>query len=159
MAAAPLILLGVSALMSASGSVKSAQASANASNYNAQVAEQNRAISASQGEAASQLETRQAEKQMGAAVAGYGASGVQMSEGSPADVLSNNARTATLNNLTTKYNYTLQGLGYQNQAALDRSNASYSSTAGYLSALGSLTGSAAQAYRYGSGGSAIPSLG
>jgi hypothetical protein len=71
---------------------------------------------------------------IGIMVASYGASGVQGSSGSPMDVVAQSVRMATLDNLTTQYNYKLRGLGYLNQVALDTANASNSSTAGNMNA-------------------------
>ena len=162
MAAAPLVLMAAGTALSAVSAIKQGQAQSNAANYNATVANQNAANAASQAAAASDLQTRQAEKQMGAEVAAYGAAGVDPSSGSPAEVLSNSAQMATLNNLTTQYNYKLQGIGYQDQANLDTSEASSATSASYLSAAGDIAGGVSKAYGQGmfsNGGSTIPQFG
>ena len=155
------ILLAASAVMAASSAVKQGQAASNAAEYNAKVAQQNQQIAAAQSVAASDVQQRDTEMKMGAAQAAYGASGVQMADGSPADVLAASARNAALNNLTLKYNYQLQGLGYQNQAALDTANASNSLQAGYMGAAGALLGGASKAWGAmpSGGGTAVPQFG
>jgi len=161
MAAVPIVLMAVSATMAAASAMKQSQAQTQAANYNATVATQNVNNAASQAAAASDLQSRQAERQMGAEVAAYGAAGVDPSQGSAQDVLSNSAQMATLNNLTTQYNYKLQGIGYQDQANLDVSEAKAGSSAGYLNAIGGVVGGASSGYRQGmfGNGPAIPQFG
>lgn len=137
-----------STIMTAVGAIHQAQAQAGAAEYNAQIAQQNSQIADAQSAAASDAQQRDSQRKIGAAMAAYGASGVQMSEGSPADVLAESARMATLDNLTLKYNYKLRGLGYQNQAALDYSNASNYRMAGQLGATAALLGGASKAAGY-----------
>jgi len=132
--------------ISAVGAIRQGQAQQNAMNYNVQVATQNQQIAASESEAAAGILKQQTEKQIGAATAAYGASGVDPSQGSASDVLQESARSATLNMLTTKYNYKLKGLGFQNQADLDKSNASNASSAAMLGALGTAFSGYSKAY-------------
>ncbi len=159
MAALPIILMAASTAMAAAGAIKQGQAAAGAANYNSQVAQQNASIADSQSIAASEAQSRDAQRRIGAATAAYGASGVQMSDGSPADVLADSARSAALDNLTLKYNYGLKRIGALDQAGLDSANSKNASAAGYLSAMGSVMGGGAQTYRYAMGGSQIPSFG
>ena len=68
---------------------------------------------------------------------------------------------ATLNNLTTQYNYKLQGIGYQDQANLDSSEAGFATSAGMLNAVGGVAGAASKAYQQGmfsNGGTQIPGV-
>jgi hypothetical protein len=159
MAALPVILMAASTAMAVAGAVKQGQAASQAADYNSKLDSMNSQIAAAQGEAASQAQSRDAQRRMGASMAAYGASGVQMSDGSPADVLADSARSAALDNLTVKYNYQLRGMGYQNQANLESSNSSNASAAGYLSAIGSGLGGAALTYKLNGGGTAIPFFG
>ena len=159
MAALPVIMMAASTAMSVAGAVKQGQAASQAADYNAQLATQNAGIAAAQGEAAAQAQSRDSQRRIGATMAAYGASGVQMSDGSPSDVLADSARSAALDNLTTRYNYQLKGLGYQDQANLDASQSKNDSASGYLSALGAAAGGAAQTYKLNSGGTAIPFFG
>lgn len=150
--AIPYIAMAVTAV----GAIGQAQSAASASKYNAAVNTQNALVAEQQGEAAAQAQERDAQRRLGAAVAAYGASGVDITTGSPTDVLADSSRMAALDNLTTRYNYRMRALGYQNQATLDTSSARNSSTAGYLSAIGS----AASMYRSSSaGGTPIPTTG
>lgn len=140
--------------------MQQAHAQAAAQNYNAQIATQNASTTMAQGQAASDAQSREAERKMGAAVAAYGASGVDTGSGSPADVLADSARQATLDNLSTQYNYKLKALGYSDQATLDSSASSNSTTAGYLNAAGALVGGGAKAYGMNQGGgTAMPNMG
>jgi hypothetical protein len=115
------------------GALQQGQAASNAANYNAQVAANNAEIARQQGAAAQEQQQRDSIRKIGAMRAGYGASGVEMS-GSPLDVLSDSVAQATLDGLTTKYNYDVRANGYSAQADLNRSQASSASTAGYLNA-------------------------
>jgi hypothetical protein len=159
MAALPVVLMAASTAMAVAGAVKQGQAASQAANYNSQLATQNAGIAAAQGEAAAQAQSRDSQRRIGTEMAAYGASGVQMSDGSPADVLADSARSAALDNLTTRYNYQLKGLGYQDQASLESAQSSNASAAGYLSAIGSGIGGASRAYNMSGGGTEIPSFG
>jgi hypothetical protein len=144
-AALPALMIAGTAL-GAVGAIRSGQANAAAADYNAGIARQNAQIAQAQGEAASEAQQRDTAQKMGAALAAYGASGVQTGTGSPEDVLVSSARLATLNNLTLRYNYQLKGMGYQNEAALDESESDAASTNGFLSGFGQLLSGGAKAY-------------
>lgn len=133
-----VILAGAGAAVSAVGAIKQAQAASAAADYNAAVSSQNAQIAEAQGEAAAQAHQRDTQRRIGAMVAAYGASGVQGADGSPADVLADSVRSATLDNLTLKYNYKLRALGYQNQSQLDQFNSKTAMEGGYWSAASSL---------------------
>ena len=146
--------MAVGAVISMVGAKQKANADAAAADYNAQIADQNAGIAEQQGEAAAQAQDRDARMKMGSMVAGYGASGVDGGSGSPMDVLAQSARMATLDNLTTKYNYHLKALGYSNQAGLDSSNAKNSTTAGNMNALSAgVRGLGSSIPSFGGGGS------
>lgn len=151
MAVAPAFMIA-SAVVSAAGAMSQAHATAAADNYNAQIATQNASAAAAQGQAASEAQSRDAQRKIGSAIAAYGAAGVEAGAGSPSDVLADSSRQSTLDNLTTQYNYKLKGLGYTNQAELDKSNASSALTSGYLSAAGAIVGGASKAYGASAGG-------
>lgn len=124
--------------ISAIGAIRQGQAASNAANYNAGMARMNADIAESQSVAASAALKRDTARKQGAAIAAYGASGVQASEGSAMEVLADSARSAALDDLTLKYNYKLKGLGFLAQAELDRANASSSRTSSYFNAAGSM---------------------
>lgn len=133
-----MALAASAATVSAVGAIRQGQAASNAANFNAALAKQNADTADSQSIAASEAQQRDSARKIGSAMAAYGASGVQMADGSPADVLGDSARMATLDNQTLKYNYKLKGLGYQAQASLDSANAENSRTASYFNAAGSM---------------------
>lgn len=158
MAAVVPALMIASAAISAAGAIKTSQAQAASQKYNAAVAEQNAQITEAQGAVAAEAQSREAQRRIGAAVAQYGASGVDLATGSPADVLAESARNAALDNLTLRYNYKLRALGFRNQANLDYAGAEASKQAGYFSAASALVGSAAKMYG-GFGGGSSPTFG
>lgn len=150
-ALAPIVpyLLAGSAVVSAVGAIRQGQAAAASADYNAKVAQQNAQISAAQGNAAVEAQQRDAQRRIGAAVAAYGASGVQLSDGSPMDVLEESARNSALDAATLKYNYKLRGMGFENQASLYSAQSGFASTAGYLGAGAALASGTANAIKFG----------
>ena len=150
-ALAPIIpyLMAGAAVVSAVGAVRQGQAAAASADYNAKVAEQNAQIANAQGNAAVEAQQRDAQRRMGAAVAAYGASGVQLSDGSPMDVLEESARNSALDAATLKYNYRLRGMGFENQAALSSAQSGFASTSGYLNAGAALASGVAQGIKFG----------
>ena len=150
-ALAPIVpyLMAGAAVVSAVGAVRQGQAAAASADYNAKVAEQNAQIANAQGNAAVEAQQRDAQRRMGAAVAAYGASGVQLSGGSPMDVLEESARNSALDAATLKYNYRLRGMGFENQANLYSAQSGFASTAGYLGAGAALASGTANAIKFG----------
>lgn len=143
----------VSAVVTAYSAVRAGQAQSAAAKYNEQIAQQNQNAAAQQGAAAEAAQKQQQQRQLGLMAANYGASGVDPTTGSPLDVFADTVQQNTLNNLSTKYNYQLKGLGYGDQAELDSAQASNATTSGYLNAAGDLASGASKAYgiQYGSG--------
>lgn len=137
---------GQSAAANAQAQAKAAAASAAAATYNANLADQNAAITREQEKAAVEAQQRTTARDIGRIIAAYGASGVQSDNGSPMDVLADSARVAELDKLTLQYNYELKARDYENQASLDRMNAAngltasttYASSAGNYSTAGTL---------------------
>lgn len=146
------------AAVSAIGAIQKGQADAGAAKYNATIARQNSVVALQQGEAAVQAQNRDARRRLGSMKALYGAAGVEGDTGSPLDVLADSTRMAELDALTTQYNYQLKSQGFDDQAALDDSNAKNSRTASYLNATSSLLNSGAGAMNR-SGGTSIPYFG
>lgn len=144
-------MLVASTLISAYGAIRSGQAQSAAAKYNSQVAQQNAQATQQQGEAAAEQQRQDAMRKLGLMQANYGASGVDPGSGSPMDVFADSVQKSTLDNLTTKYNYQMRALGYQNSATLDSYQSDQASTAGYLNATGTLLGGAAKTYRYAAG--------
>jgi len=127
-------------IFGAAGSIISGTAQAGAARYNAAIATQNATIAEQQGEAAAQSVDRNARRKIGSMIAGFGASGVDQTTGSATDVLADSVRMATLDKLTTKYNYALRAVSYRNQAKLDETNANNAETAMVFNAMANLTG-------------------
>lgn len=134
----PGTLMLIAGATKAVGSIMAGEGNAKAAEYNAAVAQQNAAIAREQGVAAADAQWRGAQRTFGSIKASFGASGVQSDNGSPLDVLMDSARNATLDNLTTKYNYELKAVGFQNQATLETMKAQNSRTSGVLNAAGSM---------------------
>lgn len=130
-------VLLVGSAISAVGTLSAASSQANAQRYNAQVADRNATVATQQGEAAAEQQRRVNMMRLGTIQAGYSASGIT-SEGSPIDVLAASAAQAELEAQNLKYNASLKALGYGDQAALDRTSAENTETAGMYSAAGSL---------------------
>ena len=127
-------LSALGAVTGAVGAIRQGQATAASNDYNAKIAAQNAETARLQGNAADAALARDQQRRIGAAVAAFGAAGVDTATGSPVDVLSDITRSATLDRLTQKYNYRLRALGYEDQGSLDSSAASNARTSSYLMA-------------------------
>ena len=144
-------LAGGSAGLGAVGAIHQAQAEASAANYNSAVANQNAEQAIAQA-AEEERRTRViARKQIGAARAAYGASGVSL-EGSPLDVLGEMAATAEMDALTVRHAGRVRAAGYMNEARLDKFRAKTARTGAYFGASGALLGGGAKAASYSGGG-------
>ena len=70
------------------------------------------------------------------------------------------AARATLDNLTTKYNYELKAVGFENQAQLNKMKAQTSRTSGVLNGIASIGQGYAMSQMWGGGGGLpIPGFG
>lgn len=132
------VLAAASGVMGAAGAEQQGQSAAAAAQYNATIANQNAEVAKQQGIAAGEAQDRAARMKIGSMVASYGASGVDGGSGSPMDVLAQSVRMATLDSLTTQYNYALKAQSYRNQAGLDEANAENSLIAGDINATASV---------------------
>lgn len=141
------VISAASASVAAVGAIKQGQAASAANKFNAKIAEQNAEAAEQQGEAAADAQRRDAQRRIGAMEADIGASGGSMG-GSATDVLADSIRMATLDNLTTKYNYQMRGAGYQNEASLNKSAAKSARTASYFEAGDSLLRGAGNTLSY-----------
>ena len=131
-AALPYIAAGVTAV----SAISSAQAQAGAAKYNQRIAEQNAEMARQQGIAAEQAQRRHSEQVIGQMRANYAASGVDVGQGSPLDVLGESARMAELDALNTRYNYQVRATGYANQSDILGAEAKNATTSGMLNAVG-----------------------
>lgn len=136
------------AVVGAIGSISQAQAAKNAANYNAQLAERNAVIARQQAAANEDAQRRHANRVLGRMRSGYGASGVT-SEGSPLDVLEDSVAEAELDALNIRYQGELGAMGYQSEAAMQRTAGKNAMRQGYFRAAGSLLGAGANYYAQG----------
>ena len=111
----PLMLAGT--VMSAVGATQSATAHVNASLYNARLEEINATVAHDQAQAEATRFAREATRQLGAARAGFGASGT-VDDG--LDVLADMARQAALDKATIEYQGDVRALGHRESAKLHR---------------------------------------
>lgn len=135
-----MVLGIISGVISAIGAIRQGNAAYAAGTFNAKVAEANAVASEQQGQAAADAQQRDAQRRLGSMIAAYGASGVSSAEGSASEALADSVRMATLDNLTTRYNYQLRAADYRTEAELNKMNAKNARTAGYFSAASSLLG-------------------
>lgn len=133
----------ISAAIGALGAIQEARASSAASEFNAKIADNN-AIIAEQNAAADEGgQRRSASRQAASSRAAIAAAGVTL-EGSPLEVLEDQALEAELDALNIRYGGRLQAGNYRSQAQLDRSAARSAKTQGFLSAGSTLLKGAAQ---------------
>lgn len=176
MAFVPLALGILGAGVSAIGSIAGGEATANAANYNAEVAQnnatiakQNAAYSIAAGQADVEKEGLKNAAAAGELKASQAANGVDVNTGSAVDVQVGqreqgdlDAQT-TLNNAELKaYGYESQATGFTAQAGLDKQEAEDAPIGAGLSAAGGLLGSASSlGFKWtgsGGGGSTFPTV-
>jgi hypothetical protein len=145
--------------VSAYSAVQSGQQQKSAADFNAATAARNAQIAQDQGAQQAAMQQRNAAKQLDAARAATGASGVTM-EGSPLDALQNSAMNASLDNQTIKYNAKIKAYGNTNEAGMYTAEGNAMQTKGYMTAGSDILTGAAGAYsiynRGGAGGSLAP---
>lgn len=151
-----------STVMGGVSQIQAGKAQAAASNYNAKVAEMNATLAdrrardaidrGAKEEQRKRMEIAQLQGQQRAALA---ANGLDLSFGSPLDTLVDTAMMGELDALTIRtnaareaYDQDVQGTNLRADATLSRMNASAARTGGYLGAVGSVLGGAADTYRY-----------
>lgn len=133
----------LSAAVGALGAVQEARASANASEFNARIADNNAIIAEQNAAADERKQRRVASREMASSRARIGAAGVAL-EGSPLEVLEDQALEAELDALNIRYGGRLQASNFRSQAQLDRSRARNARTHGFISAGTSLLNGAAK---------------
>lgn len=118
---------------------------ANAADQNAKISEKQAEISAQNGAQEEQRIRNRAAAIAGQQKAGFSASGLDISQGSPLDVLTDTSTQGNLDALSTRRNAANQTWGYQveqnnysNQAKAARAAASNARQAGTMNAIGSL---------------------
>ncbi len=123
----------ISAAVGALGAVQEARASAAASEFNAKVADNNAIIAEQNAAAEERRHRRAADREAAGMRARIGAAGVTL-EGSPLELLEDQALEAELDALNIRYGGRLQATNYRSQAQLDRSRARSARTQGFISA-------------------------
>lgn len=144
-----LISMGLTAVgtgISALSAIRQGEATSNAAEYNAALAQRNSVIATQQAGAAASQQQRDARARIGAARAAYGASGVT-SEGSPLDVLEASATAAEGDRQAILYRGRLKALGYTDEAMLDSYRAGTASQNATLSAGSSILMGAGALYK------------
>lgn len=136
---APVLMVAGTA-MSVLGQLQQAQTARAVGRYNQQLSERNAAIARDQTAAEIIRQQRTARRVQGAARAAYGASGVTM-EGSPLDVLEDNATQAELDTLTLRYRGELRAQGYEQAGDMARFEGDRAARAGWTRAAGTLLSS------------------
>lgn len=159
---APILSIGSSVLggiMGAAGASEEASAQAAASNYQAQVSQNNTVLANRQaqltmaaGEQKAYATSMQARQQVGQTRAALGASGVDVNTGSAANVIQSEQKLGQLNSMTQVSNSANQAYGYQVQATSDTAQgqlysmqAKQAQTAGMFGAMSSLLSGASGA--------------
>lgn len=154
--------LGTSLLGGVTGAVGAytqGKAAAASAKYNAAVAsdnalqaKSNSVLAAQSGEAQAGIQEQKTRANVGSILANQGASNIDVNSGSNVDVRSSASELGELNALTVKsnaareaYGYQVQGVGFQNQGALDKAEASNDTSAGTINAASTFLGGAGSA--------------
>lgn len=138
----------------AAGAKQAAAAQSAAAGYNAQVADQNAqvnlqnaSLTASEGDINAGTQGQKERAQIGATLAGQGASGVNVNSGSAVNVRASEAMVGQQNVMQIRadaarkaYGYETAAYGDESQAELDRSSAKNATTAGKINAQGDILG-------------------
>jgi hypothetical protein len=137
-----------STALSAYGQIQAGQQAQAAADYNAAVARNNQIIADRQaedavkrGQVAEEEQRRRTRAIAGTQRAALAASGVQLDQGSPADILADTAQFGELDALTIRnnaereaYGYRVQGMNFGAEAGLQQGRASSAMTGAYLGA-------------------------
>lgn len=149
-----------STVLGAAGAIQQGNAAAAAGRFNAQVSEMNATLSErrardalDRGEREEQRKRQEVAALKGRQIAASGANGVDLSFGSPLDMIVDTAVLGELDALTIRkntaneaYDHRVQAVNGRAEATLSRMNADNAQTAGYLGAAGTLLGGAGTAY-------------
>lgn len=128
------------------GQIQAGRDAQQAANYNAKVLEQNAKQTVLNANTEATMRKRQLMKERSSAVAAYGASGVQINNGSPMAVLSDLATEAELDAALTRYQGEQQAKGLNSEAAMQRREGKIAKRNAITGAMGTLLSGASQAY-------------
>jgi len=138
-AAIPLVGAGISAY----GSVQQGEMTSASLNIQADSLMQQAAEAERKGQFDAMRQQMMAGRKIGAAIAGYGASGVKATSGSVLDVINASHMNSELDRLNILHGADLKAINYQNQASMNRYGGASAKMGGYWRALGALTMGAA----------------
>jgi hypothetical protein len=150
-----------STVLGAAGAIQQGNAAAAAGKYNAQVADMNATLSErrardalERGEREEQRKRSEVAALKGRQIAASASNGVDLSFGSPLDMIVDTAVLGELDALTIRkntaneaYDHRVQAVNGRAEARLSKMNASAAQTGGYLNAAGTLLGGAGTAYK------------
>lgn len=151
----------ISTVIGAAGQVQQAQAQAQAAEYNAKVADMNATLSErrakdaiERGAVEEQKKRLEVQRLLGTQTAAMAANGVDLTFGSPLDILVDTAVLGELDALTIRTNFAreaydrkVDAVNQRAGATLNRMEAENARTAGYLNAAGTVLGGIGTAYR------------
>ena len=147
------IMGGVGAIQQGKAQAASARYSANVAEMNAKLSDRAAKDALERGKLEEQKQRQKTAGLMGQQQAAMAANGVDVTFGSPLDLLVDTATMGELDALTIRSNsyreerdIRQQGANYRGQAAMNRAQASSANTGGYLNAAGTLLGGGAKAY-------------
>ena len=142
-----LVLTAGSAAVSAGGAIMGGIAQQDQANYQATVAKYDAQTANANASNDALTQFKQSQMQIGAMRAGYGASGVEQSSGSPLDVLQQSARDAELDRQTIIYKGKLRAWDFNEQAQLDKYQGQLAADSSYFGAASALLKGGASAYQ------------
>lgn len=122
----------------AAGDYESGQATAEAMNYKAQVAQANARFATQEGEEKATNQGLKARAQIGSIKAAQAANNVDVNSGSAADVRTSAESLEMLDSLNIRSNAARAAYGYQTQSTLDEYQAKQAKTAGGIGMVGDL---------------------
>jgi hypothetical protein len=136
-------------MLGAVGSIAQGQASQQAQQYNAKVAQIQATTAENQAASQSANIVDATRRKVGTAIAAGGESGIDTSEGSFRDLLANTSAFGHLDALTALYKGNVLATGYRNQAAADIYAGDQAALGGWMGAGTSLMRGVATAYKPG----------
>jgi hypothetical protein len=145
-----LIMMALSAATAAYGSYSSGQAQKKAAEFNAQVQEQNASAAKEKAAYDEQQQRYKARLLISTQIARYSASGADISEGTPLDVVAEQAFQSEKDSIAIRYGGDVAGSRYLSAASGERFQGQNAATAGQISAVGSIlqgAGSMGTAYQ------------
>lgn len=131
-------------IVGAVNSMNQGEAAQGAADYNAAVATQNAIVAQQNARVDMEAKRRDTARRLSAGVAAIGASGITI-EGTPLDLLAEEAEMGELDALTIQYNGEMQARGFRSDAVLERSRGKNARNTGYLNAAGTLLSGASKA--------------